>query len=93
MLTRADFLSLNFIEKEDFTGSHKGMRFLLHKEVVEDEKKLKAYVWSEPFCFTSTPDEQKLSELFAFSEEGLEQAINWMNERYELVRSREEYLI
>ncbi len=93
MLTRDDFLSLNFIEKEDFTGSHKGMRFMLHKEVVEDEKKLKAYVWSEPFGFTSTPDEQKLSELFAFNEEGLEQAINWMNERYELVRCREEYLI
>ncbi len=90
MLTRADFLSLNFIEKEDFTGSHKGMRFMLQKEAVEDEKKLKAYVWSEPFGFTSTPDEQKLSELFAFNEEGLEQAINWMNERYEFVRYREE---
>lgn len=90
MLTRADFLSLNFVAKEDFTGSYKGMRFMLHQETVEEEKKLKVYIWSEPFGFDATPDDQKLSELFAFSEEGLAQAIDWMNERYELVRNREE---
>lgn len=90
MLTRDNFLSLNFVKKEDFTGSHQGMRFMLHQETVEEEKKLKVYVWSEPFGFDATPDEQKLSELFAFSEEGLSQAINWMNERYAFVRNREE---
>lgn len=90
MLTRDDFLSLNFVKKEDFTGSHQGMRFMLHQETVEEEKKLKVYVWSEPFGFDATPDEQKLSELFAFSEEGLSQAINWMNEQYAFVRNREE---
>ena len=90
MLKREDFLSLNFVKKEDFTGSHKGMRFMLHQETVEEEKKLKVYIWSEPFGFDATPDEEKLSELFAFSEEGLAQAIDWMNERYEFVRMREE---
>ena len=90
MLKREDFLSLNFVKKEDFTGSHKGMRFMLHQETVEEEKKLKVYIWSEPFGFDATPDEEKLSELFAFSEEGLRQAIDWMNERYEFVRMREE---
>lgn len=90
MLKRENFLSLNFVKKEDFTGSHKGMRFMLHQETVEEEKKLKVYVWSEPFGFDATPDEEKLSELFAFSEEGLAQAIDWMNERYEFVRMREE---
>ena len=82
MLTREDFLPLNFVKKEDFTGSHKGMRFLLHQESVDEEKKLKVYVWSEPFGFEATPEEKKLSELFAFSEEGLEQAIAWMNEKH-----------
>lgn len=93
MLTRADFLSLNFVAKEDFTGSYKGMRFMLHKEVVDEGKKLKVYVWSEPFGFDSTPDDQKHSELFAFDEEGLAQAIDWMNDQYESVRSREERLV
>lgn len=89
MLARADFLSLNFVAKEDFTGSHKGMRFMLHKEAVEEEKKLKVYVWSEPFGFDATPDGQKLSELFAFDEDGLAQAIDWMNERYEQITKKQ----
>ncbi len=93
MLTRADFLSLNFVSKEDFTGSYKGMRFMIRKEMVEEEKKLRAYVWSEPFGFDSTPDDQKCSELFSFDEKGLAQAIDWMNEHYELVRSREEDMV
>lgn len=89
MLTRADFLSLNFVKKEDYTGSYKGLRYMLRLENVEDEKKLRVYIWPEPFGFEATPEEKKLSELFAFSEEGMEQAIVWMNERYELVKFTE----
>lgn len=88
MLTRADFLSLNFVKKEDFAGSHKGIRFMLHQENVEDENKLKVYLWSEPFGFEATPDEEKISELFEFSEDGLADAIEWMNENYESVRKK-----
>lgn len=86
MLSREDFLSLNFVKKEDFTGSHKGMRFMLHQEPVEDEKKLKVYIWGEPFGFEATPDEEKRSALFEFSEKGLGEAIDWMNENYESIR-------
>ncbi len=82
MLSREDFLSLNFVKKEDFTGSHRGMRFMLHQETVDDEKKLKVYIWSEPFGFEATPDEGKISALFEFSEAGLGEAIDWMNENY-----------
>jgi aryl-alcohol dehydrogenase-like predicted oxidoreductase len=91
MITRDEFLSLNFVKKEDFTGSHQGMRFMLHQETLEDgEKKLKVYIWSEPFGFVATPDEEKLSELFDFSEEGLAKAIEWMNEKYESVRLKKQ---
>ena len=90
MLSREDFLSLNFVKKEDFTGSHRGMRFMLHQETVEEEKKLKVYLWSEPFGFEATPDEEKVSALFEFSEEGLSQAINWMNENYESIRYKKQ---
>lgn len=96
MLTRGDFLSLNFVKKEDFTGSFQGMRFMLHQEETEEEKKLKVYLWGEPFGFEATPEEKKISQLFPFSEEGLVEAINWMNENYERIRykktSRELYL-
>jgi len=90
MLSRNDFLSLNFVKKEDFTGSHKGMRFMLHQEQVEEEKKLKVYIWSEPYCFEATPDEEKIAKLFEFSEEGLSEAIAWMNENYETVRLKKQ---
>lgn len=82
MIARSDFLSLNFVKKEDFAGSHKGMRFMLHMEPAEDKNKLKVYLWSEPFGFEATPDEEKISELFEFSEEGLGAAIDWMNKKY-----------
>lgn len=62
------------------------MRFMLHQETAGEEKKLKVYLWSEPFGFEATPDEEKISALFEFSEEGLAQAIDWMNENYESVR-------
>lgn len=88
MLTRNDFLSLNFVKKEKYAGSYKGMRFMVCMETVDEEKKLRAYVWSEPFCFDATPDEEKLSSLFEFSEEGLSQAIDWMNSHYEEVAVR-----
>lgn len=64
------------------------MRFMLCQETVEDEKMLKAYVWSEPLGFDATPDDEKLSGLFEFSEEGLARAIDWMNERYEYICGR-----
>ena len=89
MLTRGDFLSLNFVKKEDYTGSYQGIRYMLHQETVDEEKKLKVYIWPEPFGFEATPDEKKISELFPFSEEGMTQAIDWMNERYEMVKFRE----
>jgi hypothetical protein len=95
MITREEFLSLNFVKKEDFTGSHKGMRFMLHQATVEngdggEEKKLQAYIWSEPLGFVATPDEKKKSEFFEFSEEGLAKAIEWMNENYEQVRLKKQ---
>ena len=62
---------------------------MLHQEIIDEEKKLKVWIWSEPLGFEATPDENKISELFEFSEEGLTLAIEWMNERYELVRYRE----
>lgn len=88
MITRKDFLTLNFVKKEDFTGSYKGMRFMLRQEAAEEERMLRVYLWSEPFCFDVTPEDQKISKLFPFSEEGLGMAIDWMNGQYESIRKK-----
>ena len=48
-------LSLQFLKKEVYTGSHHGIRYLLQK----DEDTLKACTYPEPYCFEKTADEKK----------------------------------
>ena len=64
MIRREDILSLEYLKKTEFTGSHRGLRYRL-----------------EPFNFVTTPDEQKQQEVFAFSEDGILDAVAWMNDR------------
>ena len=82
MLTRDDFLSLNFVKKEDYAGSYKGLRYMLHQEVVEEDKKLQIFIWPEPLCFGSTDPSLIISKMFDFSEDGFKEGIDWMNEMY-----------
>ena len=35
-------------------------------------------VWPEPYAWKHTPDEQKISKDFAFSEEGLDEIYEWL---------------
>lgn len=46
---------------------------------------LVAYIWPEPFCFEVTSEELKQSQDFPFSEEGLCQAIAWINENHDRI--------
>lgn len=72
-------LPLNYIKKENLTGSYQGMRYMFTKQ----EEGLVVYIWPEPYCFEKTADEKKTSKVFEFSEEGKLSAIDWMNEEYE----------
>lgn len=81
MIRSEDILSLEFLKKTEFTGCHQGMRYRLEGVAGEDGKKLKATVWPEPFSFFKTPEEQKQSAVFDFSEDGVTDAVAWMNDR------------
>lgn len=81
MIKREDILSLEYLKKTEFTGSHRGLRYRLEGVEEETEKKLLVTVWPEPFNFVTTPDEQKQHEAFAFSEDGVVDAVAWMNDR------------
>ncbi len=71
--------NLNYIKKERFTGSLNGLRYAIYKEVKDEEHTvLMACSYPEPFCFEKTPEEQKKYKEFEFSEEGLNEAINWL---------------
>lgn len=82
MIERADILSMEFLKKSEFTGGYKGMRYRVEKVVVDEENQLQATIWPEPFNFFTTPAEQKQSALFTFDEDGVVDAIAWMNDRY-----------
>ncbi len=87
MIRRSDILSIPFLKKSPFTGSFQGMRYRLAKMEKEEEGQskalLRAAVWKEPYSFTATPEEQKEYREFAFSEEGICETVDWLNERWQ----------
>ena len=89
MIQRDDILSMEFLKKTEFTGSHQGMRYRLEGVSREEGKVLLATVWPEPFNFFTTPEEEKETEEFAFEEDGVAEAVAWMNER--LAAGREKW--
>ena len=81
MIKMEDILSLEYLKKTEYTGSHQGMRYRLESMQAEEGKKLLVTVWPEPFNFVTTPDEQKQHEVFEFNEDGVTDAVAWMNDR------------
>ncbi len=79
MIQREDILSMEYLKKTEYTGCHQGMRYRLEKMENDEGKKLLVTVWPEPFNFASTPEEQKTRETFSFDEDGVVDAIAWMN--------------
>ena len=78
---------------EAYFGSHKGMRYRLAREPLEnvkftpiEERKpatLMATVWPEPYSYACTDKALMTSENFEVSQEGFEEAVRWINEQYQ----------
>lgn len=87
MIERNDLFHISFYKKTHFTGSYQGMRYYITKakasEAEDAADVMRAIVYPEPYSFENTPDENKIHADFPFSEEGLDQACGWLNERYE----------
>ena len=80
MLKREDVLSIGYLKKTSFRGSYQGMRFLMQKEEADDKNILKVFAWPEPYSFDKTDEDRKISCEQEFSEEGIVQAVAWLNE-------------
>ena len=83
MIDLDGMISIPYLKKTVFTGSHKGMNFMIKKAGSEEGDKIRSTVWPGPFNFAVTEDEKKTSRDFAFSQEGLKEAVAWLNEYYE----------
>lgn len=82
MINRKELLSLNFYKSKPFTGSDGKLRYRVEK--IEDpddatQTMLLATVWPGPYAFAKTPDEKKAHHTAAFSEEGLQELVDWIN--------------
>ncbi len=68
--------------KAPYYGSYHNMRFCLIREGEKPDFELVATVWPEPFCMDATPDEQKVAQRFVFTEDGYQNAIDWLNAQH-----------
>lgn len=71
-------LSTKFLKKENFNGSHRGMRYTIKKS----EEVLTVHVYSEPWSFENTLSEEQLIKEFPFSDDGVSEAVKWMEDLY-----------
>lgn len=76
------------LKKEAFSGSHFGMRYLLCGDDEKASTTFTVYVYPEPWCFEQTPEDQKESHTFPLSDEGLDEAVAWLYEKYESQKER-----
>lgn len=102
-------ISFAFLKKSRFTGSYKGMRYLLQRqerqmgaaagedpeekgseekgigerEAAGTETVLEAVIWPEPFNYEVTEADKKHRKDFPFCEDGLWEAVGWLNEEFE----------
>ncbi len=80
---------LPYVNRSAYTGSYQGMRYRLKKKVKEDEGTfLEAVIYPEPFSFEVTAEEEKTYREFAFTQEGFDEAVAWLNEEYEEQKER-----
>ena len=84
----------HYLYGEAFLGSFKGMRYRLAREPlknvifvkpsdIDDDPVFLAEVWPEPFSYEKTEDSLKKRMEFSFDEEGLNEAVAWLNAEYE----------
>ena len=82
MIEDQDVLSINFLKKQNYTGSRKGMRYILRKQG-DETVVLQAIVWPQPYAFACSPKESHITADFPFTKEGRIEAINWLNQMYD----------
>ena len=88
MIDKEAFHPLNFIKKEEYSGSMDGMRYMLKKVTVGEETKMRVTVWPEPFCMNKTSPEKMTSTDLPLTEAGVSEAADWLNEQYEANREK-----
>ena len=85
MITGKDVMHIGFLKKSAFKGSDAGMRYIMQAKKDEEGSiaALEVAYWPEPFNWEKTAEEKKVRTEFAFSEEGITEALEWLNRMHE----------
>lgn len=75
-----NLIPVSGLKREPFSGSHQGMRYYL--KLKEDKINFMAAVYPEPWSFEKTPVQDKETQIFPLSGEGMEAAIKWLWDMY-----------
>ena len=85
MIDHNTILSFNHYKKgKPFTGSFDGMRYRIVKETAvgeDDTDKFRVDTWPEPLCYEATDKEKIQAQYFAFSPDGYEDLIAYLNDK------------
>lgn len=82
MINRDRLLSLGYYKKApSFTGSDGNKCYKIEKYQEEGSEDLlfRVSIWAGPFSSENTPDEKKQFNTAPFTEEGLQELVDWMN--------------
>lgn len=84
MIHSEDLFNINFYKSEPFHGSYQGMCYLVEKyEDDSDQTFLRVWTWPGPYNFASTPDDRKKNSCFEFSNDGLKEVTDYLNQTWE----------
>ena len=76
------------LKKEAFSGSHNGMRYYMNGDDGKSSTTFTVAVYPEPWCYEQTPEENIEKRTFPLSEEGMDEAIQWLWDKYEEEKER-----
>ena len=76
MIQRDDILSMEYLKKTEFTGCHQGMRYRLEQTQAPEDPE-----GGKKLMVTVCPEEKKRRAYFSFDEDGVVDAVGWMNDR------------
>lgn len=81
---------IEYLKKEPYSGSYCGMRYRLwnKKETYEEDGKEKSKIvalsvcaYKDEWSFENTPEENKIYKDFDFSDDGLNEALEWLSKK------------
>lgn len=78
-MIEANRISLQYIKKVEYTGGYKGMRYMMKNG---GDGMMEVFVWPEPLCYSKAEKETMIKKQFPLTEEGKEEAVNWLNEMH-----------